>query len=234
MDVSSLPMMTKWQFYAAFLVQFVVGLLYCYAMYKLSERDPRLGWKPNKFGKWIKDKLFVILIVLAGIASYELLPDIYHALVADVVDVTVDSVTESIEKAADGTYTTPEIEGIDFRSGNAIWGQMNEQQYEAIMLMAGFWIFIGLFVYVGGFKASPVGFFKKIIKFIAYSCLTFILLFIPKDVHYFTLDEIMPSLVMLAIGVVGILVTNSGNKLPPPLPIPELENYNNDEDENDL
>lgn len=221
MDVSSLPMMTKWQFYAAFLVQCMVGILFCYAMFKMSDRDPKLGWKPSAFGKWVNDKLFIILIVLAGIASFELLPDIYRAIVNDVADVAAETIVENASNAIEGNHTALEIEGLDIRSGNAIWGEMNEQQNEAIVLMSGFWIFIGLFIYVGGFKASPVGFFKKVIKVIAYSCLTCILLFIPKDIHYFTWNEIMPSAIMLVIGVVGILVTYSGNKLPPPLPMPE-------------
>ena len=97
--------------------------------------------------------------------------------------------------------------------------------------MAGFWIFIGLFIYVGNFKASRVGFFKKMIKIIAYSCLMCILLFIPKDIHYFSWNEIMPSAILLVIGVVGILISYSGNKLPPPLPI---EYYLNKPTEDDI
>lgn len=221
-----MPMMTKWQFYAAFLVQCVVGILFCYAMYKVSDRDPKLGWKPSRFGKWVKDKLFIILILLAGLASFELLPNIYRAIVNDVADVAAETIVESASNAYEGNYTAPNLEGIDIGNNNAIWGQMNEQQNEAIVLMSGFWIFIGFFIYVGGFKASPVGFLKKVIKVIAYSCLTCILLFIPKDIHYFTWDEIRPSAILLALGVVGILVTYSGNKLPPPLPMPE---YNTDE-----
>ena len=231
MDVSSLPMMTKWQFYAAFLVQCVVGILFCYAMYKVSDRDPKLGWKPSRFGRWFRDKLFYIFIILAGLASFELLPSIYHAFINDVADVAAETIVESASSAIEGNVTTPEIEQINLGNGNVIWGQANDQQYEAIMLMAGFWIFIGLFIYVGNFKASRVGFFKKMIKIIAYSCLMCILLFIPKDIHYFSWNEIMPSAILLVIGVVGILISYSGNKLPPPLPI---EYYLNKPTEDDI
>ena len=168
----------------------------------------------------------VILILHAGLASFELLPNIYREIVNDVADVAAETIVETASNANEGNYSTPELEGINIGNGNAIWGQMDEQQNEAIVLMSGFWIFIGFFIYVGCFKASPVGFFKKFIKVIAYSCLTCILLFVPKDIHYFTWDEIMPNAILLAVGVVGILVTYSGNKLPPPLPMPE---YNTDE-----
>lgn len=228
METTSLPAMTQWQFYAAFIVQCVIGILYGYAMFIVSQRDPKLGWKPGAFGQWVRDKLFIIFIILAGVASYELLPDIYHAMVNDVADVAAETITQTASSAIEGNNSVPEIDGIDIDMRSAMWGEMDAQQNEAITLMTGFWMFIGLFIYVGNFKASPVGFFKKLVKVIAYSCLTCVLLFIPKDIHYFTWDEVMPSVVLLAMGVVGVLVTYSGNKLPPPLPAPNYNDYHED------
>ena len=222
MEVTSLPIMTKWQFYAMFAVQFALGVLFGYAMFYLSDRDPKLGWKPSRFMQWVRDKLFVILIVLAGIASFQLLPDIFKAFTSDAVDVIGETIANTATNAMDGKIDASELPHISvYDEGRVVWGEPDEAQNEALVLMSGFWLFIGWFIYVGGFKASPVGFFKKLIKVIAYSCLSCILLFTPMDLHYFTFDEIAPSAALLVIGVVGVLVTYSGNKLPPPLPAPE-------------
>ena len=186
--------------------------------------------------KWVHDKLFFIFIFLAGLASFEILPDIYQAFVDDASTVVAETVVNSTEELIKGgSIESPDFHGIEESLRRVVWGQLSEQQYEAIVLMSGFWLFLGWFCYIGNYKSSPVGFLKRVCKVIGYASLSCFIIMIPKDIHYFSWDEFEMGFILLVIGAVCIVASYSYNKLPPPLPMPELQTPVDEEDyENDL
>ena len=212
MDASSLPLMTKWQFYAEFAVQFVLGCAYCYAMIKLGGRNPRLGRESKPWAENFRYKLGGAFMILAGIFSYFTLPTVYHAFVDDVSSSAAEVATEAITGTLEHSSVT--ITATD----GLIWGQASETQHEAFILMAGFFIALGWCMYVWGFKASAVGWGKKLLKIVGYAVLSCIPLFQPMKLHYFTWNEVSTEVVCLIIAGVCIALSHDWSKLPPPLP----------------
>lgn len=227
METTSLPPMTLWQFYAMIGTQAVLGIAFCVAMYKLGKRDPRLGWEPGNAVKWIQDKIFIILIFGAGIASYQLLPDLVHSFTNDASTVMAETVVNTATDAIEGNMTTPEVPDLSEMLSEVIWGEPNSTQHEALMLMAGFWLFLGWCCYVGNFCASPVNIFIKLLKIIAYSCLTAVIVFVPMCLHRFSWDEIRdPFYCLVAAGVLIAATHSWTRRMPPPLPTPKYGTTN--------
>lgn len=222
MEQEALIHMTKWQFYAEFAVQFVLGIGFCYAMYELSLRNPILGWTPNKTFDTLRSKLGMGLIVLAGVFSYFALPTVYHAFLDDVEMVVDSTVDKAVGDVVDGkTPSDFGLSGSDNVNGNpaeVIWGEPNETQRDTFKLMSGFFIALGLCCYVWNFHASRVGVGKKLLKVFGYTVLSIVPLFQPMKLHRFTWDEVQTEVVCLIIAGVCIVLSHDWSKLPPPVP----------------
>lgn len=219
METVSLPSMTLWQFYGELGVQTVLGVLFCWALYRLGARDPRLGWKPGKVVAWLQDKMMYILLFAAGIASFELLPTLYYSFINDVSEVAAEAVVNSAGAAIDGTLETPDAQELKDMAANVVWGEMDPGQHESLVLMSGFWLFFGWCCYLASFCASPVNFFIKLVKTLGYCCLSSAMILLPMCMHRFTWEEFETPFYFLVIAAICIVVTHSWTrKMPPPLP----------------
>ncbi len=213
-----MPPLTKWQFYAEFAVQFALGIAYCYGMYKLSDRNPQLGWKPKPFFEKVRNKMGVGLIILAGLFSYLALPTVYHAFLDD-VDVVIDhAVDKTVDDVMEGKVPNLSVDEAASEPSEVTWGEANETQHDTFLLMAAFFITLGLCCYVWNFHASKVGIGKKLLKVVGYSLVSMVPLIQPMKLHRFTWDEVQTEAVCLIIAGVCIALSHDWSKLPPPLP----------------
>lgn len=213
--------MTLWQFYAVFAVLFVSGVLLCWAMLTLGARNPILGHRTAQWAANIRDKLFIAFIILAGIASYQTLPDIFNAFTSDVSTVVAEATVDLGEKAIRGEDLGP---GVDLSTSlreattGVIWGEYNESQHNALMLMTGFWFFLAWCCFVGNYAKSPSSWWQKFLKIVAYPLLTSVILLWPMNVHYLNADELTFPAVMLLVAGVLIAASHDWSPAPPPLP----------------
>ena len=211
--------MTLWQFYAELAVQSVMGVLFCWALYRLGGRDPKLGWKPGKLKNWFQEKILYILILAAGLASFDLLPNLYHSFINDVSGAAAEAVVNSAGAAIDGTLETPDVQELKEMASGVVWGEMDPTQYESLTLMSAFWLFFGWCCYLAGYCASPVNFFIKLVKALGYCCLSSAMILLPMCMHQFTWEEFESPFYFLAIAAICIAATHSWTrKMPPPLP----------------
>lgn len=219
METTALPPMTLWQFYAELLVQTAMGVLFCWILYQLGGRDPKLGWKPSKLVYWFQEKILFILIFAAAIASFELLPKLYNSFINDVSEAAANAVVDSAGAAIDGTLETPDAQELKDMVANVVWGEMDPWQHESLVLMSAFWLFFGWCCYLASFCASPVNFFIKLVKTLGYCCLSSAMILLPMCIHRFTWEEFETPFYFLVIAAICIVVTHSWTrKMPPPLP----------------
>ena len=207
--------MTLWQFYGLFAIVVAAGVGFCCAMYLLGKRNPKLGWKP---GKWLQKIMwwsFIVLIFLAGICSYDEIDRITNAFTSDATDLIVNTTSDVIE----GKDVLPDTQEIEASFSGEWWGLRNESQQRTLYLFTGFFLFFGWCCYLGSFNASPVGFGKRLLKVIGYTCLTSAYILVP------TLRSLKPSsseagqmYVWLIIAAVCIALSHTRTSTPPPLP----------------
>ena len=213
--------MTLWQFYAAFFVLCVVGGGLCVAMYYLGKRNPILGHRSAYWARYLREKLMIGFLILAGIVSYGLIEDITHAFTSDVAEAVANATVDMGEKIIKGESIQEDInvgEGIKESFSGTIWGEYDESQKTTLYMITGFWFFLAWCVYFGNFVKSPSSWWKKLCKIIGYPFLTFAICFFPLNVHYFNRSELMTPLVFLIIAGVFIFISHDRTPLPPKLP----------------
>ena len=212
--------MTQWQFYAEFAVQFALGLVFAIGMLYLAQRDPKLQWQPSASVKEWADKLGYGLIIVAGFASFFSLREVCFAFVDDVSTAMAVSVVDTAGEVIDGTYVAPDTEGMKEYLHGVIWGKPSSWQYQALILMAVFWVSIGWCAYVFDFKSSPVGVLKKLLKAVGYVSLSVLMLMVPMCFHRFDWSEFKVPLLLAVIAAVCIATTHTYFRATPP-PLPE-------------
>ena len=218
-EMSYLPPMTQWQFYAEFAVQFVVGLVFAIGMFYLAQRDPTLQWQPSEQTKVWTEKLGYGLIIVAGFASFYSLREVYYTFLDDASTAVAESVVDTAGEVIGGTYVAPGTEKMKDYLHGVIWGKPNSWQYQALMLMAVFWVSIGWCAYVFDFKLSPVGVVKKLLKAVGYVSLSELMLIVPMCFHRFDWSEFKLPLLLAAVAAVCIAASHTYFRAtPPPLP----------------
>lgn len=218
MILSTMPHLTLWQFYSQVGMQIVLGVAFVALMIWLGGRNPRLGWKSPYWAVKLRDGLAVVFIFMAGIASYNTLEDLFHAFSYDVADTVVEGGFDIIEKAASDDVSGGTISNAPVDDSAPVWGEAGEEQHTTLMLLAGFWICLGCWCYLLGYKSSYVGWWKKLLKPVGYFLAAVPLMLWPMEIHYFTWSELSTGVVMLIIGGVLILLTHDFSPAPPALP----------------
>jgi hypothetical protein len=207
--------MTLWQFYTLFAVIVALGLGFCYVMYMLGKRNPKLGWKPGKIQEKLMWWSFLGLIFCAGICSYGEIDRITNAFSSDAAEL----IYNTAEDAISGKEVLPDTQEIEATLSNDWWGLRNESQKTTLYLFTGFFMFFGWCCYLGSFIASPVGIGKRLLKIVGYSALTFGYILTPS------LRSLNPSsseagqmYIWLIIAAVCIVLSHTRTATPPPLP----------------
>lgn len=216
METVYLPMMTRWQFYAMFGVQFVLGVAYCLAMFWCATRDPVLEWKPSPLVDKLQNKVGFGLFIVAAVTSYFSLPDVFYAFVEDASSGASEVIVETATEVLDGTYRAPGGRALQEYLSGVIGGQPNDTQHTALLLMAVFWISLGWCAYTLDFKPSPVGVWKKLVKPVGYAALTALMCLVPMCLHRFSWAELQLPLLLSVVAGACIAASHTYNRVQPP------------------
>ncbi len=221
MNEPGLPPLTLWQFYAEVIVQIVLGVGFCYVLYHMSDRNPRYGWTSPEWAVKARNGMAWVLIFLAGIASFETLPDVVHSFTNDVAETVANTSVEIATKAitADPTAQPLNEPKVVEPEKGYVWGQPMHFQNKTLMLLAAFWIAIGWWLYTICFTSSLVPMWKKILKPVGYGLLTVPLLLWPMGIHYFSWDELKIGVICLIGAGVIIALTHHYGSPPPEIPV---------------
>ena len=180
---------------------------------------PQTGLETRQTDELVSRKNTVYPHFAAGLASFDLLPNLYHSFINDVSGAAAEAVVNSAGAAIDGTLETPDVQELKEMASGVVWGEMDPTQYESLTLMSAFWLFFGWCCYLAGYCASPVNFFIKLVKALGYCCLSSAMILLPMCMHQFTWEEFESPFYFLAIAAICIAATHSWTrKMPPPLP----------------
>lgn len=197
---TTLPGLTKWQFYAMATTLFLVGLAYCYVQFRLAFRDTLDDYKFNKKTSDRNANIAVTLLIIMAIVSFFFVPALFSSITADVAESVVNTVVEVGTAAINNSNIDTSAYSVSLTG--LIWGwPQNDDLKFAIYGLPLCAFLLGMCVYIGMAQPSPVGKGKRALKVLLQVTLLVTLLSF-NNLHYFDATE----LGIVAAGIVASAV----------------------------
>lgn len=229
---TTLPGLTKWQFYAMATTLFIVGAAYCCVQFRLAFRDTIDDCTFDQKTTDRNSKIGLGLLIAMAFISYFFLPSLYYSIINDVSASVAETVVDAGAAAITGGDIDTSAYSVDLKG--LIWGWPQNSDFQlAVYGMPLCAFLLGMCLYIGMAQPSPVSMGKKALKVLLQVALLVALLSF-NNLHYFNGGELALVAGSIAASVALYYVTRADERdlanppqafldkyqdvLPPPLP----------------